>query len=83
MIKGVNFITTPIFTRIINQTEYGTIQEYNSWQTILEVFALLGLTSAGVFNVGMKDYKNQRSQYMSSVLAFCNIVTIIVFSVIF
>jgi len=83
LLKGINFITTPVFTRIMDKTEYGTIGEYNSWQSIIEVFALLGLTSAGVFNVGMNDYKDNRSQYMSSTLTMCNIITLIVFAIIF
>ncbi len=83
LLKGINFITTPIFTRLINTTEYGVLAEYNSWQTIIEVFALLSLTSAGVFNVGMKDYKTQRSQYMSSVLVLSNLATLIVFGIVF
>jgi len=83
LLKGINFITTPIFTRLINSDEYGAIAEYNSWQSILEVFALLGLTSAGVFNVGLNDYKNSRKQYMSSMLTICNLSTFIVFFLIF
>ena len=40
LLKGISFITTPIFTRLIDTNEYGIVTEYNSWQTILEVFAL-------------------------------------------
>lgn len=82
LLKGISFITTPIFTRLINTNEYGIVTEYNAWQSILEVFALLGLTSAGVFNVGLNDYKERRSQYMSSTLTICNLVTCVVFIII-
>lgn len=82
LLKGISFITTPIFTRLIDTNEYGIVAEYNSWQTILEVFALLGLTSAGVFNVGLNDYKEKRSQYMSSTLTICNLATCIVLAII-
>lgn len=83
ILKGISFITTPIFTRIMDPSCYGIIATYNSWLSIIEVFALLGLTSAGVFNVGLNDYKEQRSKYISSVLSLCNIMTIVVFAVIF
>lgn len=83
ILKGISFLTTPIFTRILDPSHYGVVATYNSWVTILEVFALLGLTSAGVFNVGLNDYKDRRSQYISSLLTLCNMVTILVFAVIF
>ncbi len=82
ILKGVSFITTPIFTRIMNVSQYGTLSTYNSWLVIIEVIALLGLTSAGVFNVGLNDYRDSRDEYMSSVLGLCNVVTIVVFGLI-
>ena len=82
LLKGISFITTPIFTRIIDTNEYGIVTEFNAWQSILEVFALLGLTSAGVFNVGLNDYKERRSQYMSSTLTICNLVSFLFFLII-
>lgn len=81
-IRGVAFVTTPVFTRIMTTDQYGVVSTYNSWQTILEVFALLGLTSAGVFNVGLNDYRNNRDKYMSSVLILSNTATIVSFIVV-
>ena len=81
VLKGISFLTTPIFTRLMDQTQYGIIAEYNSWLSIIDVFALLGLTSAGVFNVGLNDYRDSRDQYISSVLTLCNLTTIGVFGI--
>lgn len=81
-IKGISFITTPIFTRLMAPDQYGVIATYNSWVSIIDVFALLGLTSAGVFNVGLNDYKDSRNQYISSTLTLCNLATLVVFAVI-
>jgi len=83
VLRGISFITTPVFTRLMSQSQYGVVSLYNSWQTILEVFALLGLTSAGVFQVGLNDYRDLREQYMSSILLLCNLSTILVFAVLF
>ena len=83
VLRGISFITTPIFTRLMSQSQYGMVSLYNSWQTIIEVFALLGLTSAGVFNVGLNDYRDSREQYMSSMLMLCNLSTILVFAALF
>ena len=82
VLKGISFITTPIFTRLMDTTQYGIIATYTSWVSIIEVFALLGLTSAGVFNVGLSEYSDSRDQYISSVLMLCNITTVLMFVVI-
>lgn len=82
-VKGISFIVTPIFTRIMNINDYGIIVTYNSWVSIIDVFAILGLTSAGVFNVGLNDNKDKRDRYISNCLGLCNVTTILVFSIIF
>lgn len=82
-LKGISFFTTPIFTRIMSPEHYGVITNYASWMSIIEVFALLGLTSAGVFNVGMNEYKETRDQYTSSLLGLTNCCTIVVFSLLY
>ncbi len=83
ILKGMSFLTTPIFTRMMDTSQYGVISLYTSWLSIIEVFALLGLTSAGVFNVGLHDYKDSRNQYISSILTLCNLSTVVVFTGLF
>lgn len=83
IIKGIVFLVTPIFTRIMDISQYGGITTYNSWVSIIEIFAILGLTSAGVFNVGLNDNKENRSKYISTCLGLCNISTLIVFGLLF
>jgi O-antigen/teichoic acid export membrane protein len=80
---GLSVITTPIFTRVIPQEQYGLVATYYSWLSIVDVFALLGLTSAGVFNVGLNDYRDKRSKYISSILTLCNLTTVVVFGILF
>lgn len=83
LIKGISFITVPIFTRVLDSTQYGVVAVYNSWLSIIEVFALLGMTSAGVFNVGLNEHKENRSSYVSSVLSICNLVTLLCFALVY
>lgn len=83
ILRGISFLTTPIFTRIMDQTQYGLMATYNSWLSILEVFAVIGLTSAGVFNSGLNEYRDDRDKYIFSVLTLCNIATILVFGIVF
>ena len=83
VLRGISFLTTPIFTRIMDQTQYGLMATYNSWLSIIEVFAVIGLTSAGVFNSGLNEYRDERNRYIFSVLTICNFATVIVFGAIF
>ena len=48
--------------------EYGIVTMYNSWVSIIEIFAVLGLTSAGVFNVGLNDNKFNIPSYENDVI---------------
>ena len=63
--KGVSFITTPIFTRILSTEEYGLYNVYNSWLGILTVLVTLNL-GRGVFVRGMVKFKDEKDQFASS-----------------
>ena len=66
--KGLAIITMPIFTRLMPSSEIGIVNLYNSWYSMISVVASLSLTSGG-FQLAMKEFKNERDQYISSV--FC------------
>ena len=78
--KGLVFITSPIFTRLLSQAEYGQVAVFNSWISLLGVITMFCL-SAGVFNLGLFDYKNERDAYSFSMLALSNIITLLCFVV--
>lgn len=65
--KGLQFITIPIFTRIMSTAEIGIVTTFTSWQTIISVFATLSLNT-GAFNVAMLEYQDKRDDYESSIL---------------
>ncbi len=75
--KGINFITLPIFTRLLTTEEMGIVTTYNSWQVLLVVFANLSLDS-GSFNIAMMEYRNERYKYMSSILFLSTVSSICV-----
>lgn len=37
--KGIAFLTTPLFTRVLSQEEYGTVSIYNSWLAVITILA--------------------------------------------
>lgn len=44
MVKAVSLLTTPIFTRILSQTDYGITATFSSWYALLLTFCTLNLT---------------------------------------
>ena len=65
--KGIAFITTPIFTRMMSTEEYGLVSVYSSWVSILTVILTLQLAT-GVYNKAMIRYEKQRDEYTSAML---------------
>ena len=76
--KGIAFITSPIFARLLTTEEYGTYNLYVSWYSILFIVTSLSLFS-GVFNNAMMKYKDKRDKYVSSMQGLTIVLTILFF----
>ena len=63
--KGVSFITTPIFTRLLTTSEYGQYSVFNSWYSIVTVFVSLNLYF-GVYAQGLVKFENEKKEFISS-----------------
>lgn len=75
--SGINYITTPIFTRLLTNAQYGTVAVYNSWYSIVRVFASMTLIFPGVLNVGLYEHRDNRWKYLSSMLGVTTVSTVI------
>lgn len=63
--KGLSFITTPIFARIMTEADYGEFSNYANWQSILII-----IISAEMYNTLSRayyDYADEYDQYTSSI----------------
>ncbi len=67
MLKGISFITTPIFTRILNVADYGTTSVFVTWECVISIFATLSL-SGGVYNVAMTKFEEDIEAFTSSMI---------------
>ncbi|MBR3599979.1 MAG: oligosaccharide flippase family protein [Lachnospiraceae bacterium] len=76
ILKGLSLISGPIFTRIMTESEYGIVSTFLSWQSILTVIVTLNL-SAGVFNNGMLEFKEDRDRFSFSLLVISVILSVI------
>ena len=68
--KGLSTITTPIFTRIMTNTEYGQFGVFNSWMSIISPIVCLNLAS-GVFSQGLVKFEEDRKRFASSLQGLC------------
>ncbi|WP_159441769.1 lipopolysaccharide biosynthesis protein [Bacteroides bouchesdurhonensis] len=76
--KGINFLVIPIYVRLLTTSEYGHFTMFQSWSSVLVIFATLNLY-CGVFTKAMVDYSEDRDRYTSSMQGLSLIVTIIFF----
>lgn len=75
--KGLSIITVPIFTRIMSTSQIGTVNIFNSWYSLLSAVATLSLTSGG-YIVAIKEFKDHRDEYQSSVLTLTSIIAVLI-----
>lgn len=67
LIKGIPFLTLPIFTRILSTEDFGLYNIYLSYENIISI--LLGVGLAGTNRIAKVYYKEKFEDYISSI--FC------------
>ncbi|MCH5342491.1 MAG: oligosaccharide flippase family protein [Acetatifactor sp.] len=65
LVKGMSFITLPIFSRLLTTSEYGIVSVYQSWVATVSIVTTLTIWG-GVFNVGMIKHGDHRKELISS-----------------
>ena len=63
--KGISTITTPIFTRLMSTSEYGSYNVFNSWLSIIMIIVCMNI-SAGVYTQGLVKFEKERNVFSSS-----------------
>lgn len=67
LMKGVVFITTPIFTRMLTQKQYGVFNNFSSWRDILAVLVTMNLAATMIS--ARYDFKEDLDRYVLSMIA--------------
>lgn len=75
--KGLSMLLLPIYTRVMTSAEYGQYSLYQSWFSIISIFATLNL-SYYVFNNGMIKYPYHRNEFISSLWGLSSLTTLII-----
>lgn len=84
MLRGISFITLPLFSRLMTTEQYGEMSVYHSWISIFTIFTTLTLWG-GVFNVVMVKNPDKQNRYIAAFqgLAITITAVFLVFSIIF
>ena len=69
LIKGISFITVPLFTKYLSTEEYGIVSVYLSYQQILLIFATFEM-SQGAYMRGILKYKDNENIYYECIDAY-------------
>ena len=69
--KGIGFVTTPIFTRLMSKSDFGLMNNYTSWLSLLSFFVTLKLESTLINAI--RDYKDSLDEYILSVLSLSSV----------
>ena len=64
MIKGINFITLPLFSRILSTSDYGIVNTYLAYESIF--FIIIGLALHSSLRNANYDYGKKFDEYVSN-----------------
>lgn len=79
LVKGISLLSTPIFTRVMSPSEYGTFALFQSWFNIVIIFTSLNIFMSGYIK-GLLLYKENIDQYTSVSLFQVIVITMIFFA---
>ena len=63
--KGIQALTTPIFTRLLSTSEYGQFSVFNSWLGIVSVIVSLNVWG-GIYQQGLVKFSDNKKIFSSS-----------------
>lgn len=79
LVKGLSFITTPIFSRLLSKEDYGEFSNFASWQALLVI-----ITGAELYNSVARayyDFKDEFNKYVSTVTVASIAITLVFYAV--
>ncbi len=81
-LKGISLISTPIFTRLLPDSEYGVLSLFLSYEHIIMILATFEI-HIGAYQKGIFKYNKDEQQFTTVMQALINIITIAFFGMIF
>ncbi len=79
LLRGIGFITTPIFARLLTMEEYGRYNNFTTALSILTIIATLSLSASLIS--ARTDFKSDLNNYVGNILIIGSISVGVVFAV--
>lgn len=80
LFKGMAFITTPIFTRLLTKAELGSFSNFCSWASILMVVTSFDLAQSIIRS--KLEHEDDMDSYIWSILSFSTLATLVVYGIV-
>ncbi len=74
MLQGIVFLSTPIFTRMLGNAQFGVYSVFNSWVLILT--CVMGFCMHASIGTGMYNFKNDYLKFRNNVLLCSTIIAL-------
>ena len=74
--RGLSFLSTPIFTRLLSTSDFGKVSVYNSWREIIGIFSAFSLATS-VSNVGLTEFHEDKDTFQFSLLRLGLLFTLV------
>ena len=75
LIRGIGFITTPVFARLLTKAEFGLFNSFTSWLSIITIVVTLNLESTLIS--ARYDYEDDLDGYIFSMLSLSTVSVIV------
>lgn len=79
IIKGMAFLTTPIFTRLMSQEAYGNFSSIAAWASIISIIAALSLYSS--ISRAKYDYPDRIDSYVSTITLVASVFSMLMWGI--
>lgn len=77
LLKGISFITVPIFTRLMTESEVGQFSVLSTWISLLSPIVTVSFYESVI--LAKYDFKEEHDQFISSISLFGLLVTLAVY----
>ena len=74
--KGITFLMTPLFTRLLTTEQYGYWTLFQSWETVLTIVITLNLTS-GCYMQSLVKFDDRKDDLTSSFATLLTCVMVV------
>lgn len=82
LIKGISLVSTPIFTRIMSDDDFGSFSLFWSWYNMLSIFATLNLYH-GAYGKGLVQFEEDKNAFASSIVGLSLTLTTVLAAIFF